>query len=235
MGKYIHYFATEAEFNEAIGNNYSVPWVSYTEGVSVDFNQPLFVDLGLPSGILWATMNVGAKGLNDRGDTYKWGGITPQSELNDDYRFGTTAPYTKYNPTDGQCFLYLEDDIANIEWGDRRPTAYHQVCMPSSEDCQELLNNTTNRADKNENITIFTSNINGEQLIFPGSDVRVGVVSNPYFCIWTNEINTAYPKYGNSYAFGTYDDSGSYYLNIRSSVGRATCLNVRPVAKLMQK
>ena len=235
MGKYIHYFATEAEFNEAIANNYSIPWVSYTEGVSVDFNQPLFVDLGLPSGILWATMNVGAKGLYDRGDTYKWGGITPQSNLNDDYRFGTAAPYTKYNPTDGQRFLDFEDDIANIEWGDRRPTMWHAVEMPSSEDCQELLVNTTQMADRDKNITIFTSNVNGESIIFPGSDARVGFVANPYFCIWTKEINTAYSTYGIAYAFGTYDDSGSYYLDIRSSVGRASCLNVRPVAKLMEK
>ncbi len=233
--KYIHYFATESEFNEAIGNNYSIPWVSYTEGVSVEFNQLMFIDLGLPSRTLWATMNVGAKGFNDRGNTYKWGGITPQSNPNDDYRFGTTAPYTKYNPTDGQRFLKLEDDIANIEWGTRQPSIWYQVLMPNSEDCQELLTNTTNVADRDKNITIFTSNINGESIIFPGSDARVGFVKNPYFSIWTNEINTAYPTYVSSYAFGTYDDSGSYYLDVRSSVARTACLNVRPVAKPIEK
>ena len=35
MGKYIHYFETETEFNEERTNNYSEPWVSYTEGVDM--------------------------------------------------------------------------------------------------------------------------------------------------------------------------------------------------------
>ncbi len=235
MGKYIHYFATEADFNEAIANNYRMPWVSYTEGVSVDFNQPLFVDLGLPSGVLWATMNVGAKGFYDRGDTYKWGGITPQSDLNDDYRFGNSAPYTKYNPTDGQRFLYLDDDIANIEWGTRRPSMWHYVCMPTAEDCQELLNNTTIDADKENDLTIFTSKTNGNSIVFPGDGTKVGKIEYPNLAIWTNEINTAYSTYAYAYGFGSYEDSGSYYLNVRSSVDRKGCRNVRPVAKLTQK
>ena len=40
MGKYIHYFETEAEFNEARANNYIEPWVSYTEeGGVVAYNK----------------------------------------------------------------------------------------------------------------------------------------------------------------------------------------------------
>jgi hypothetical protein len=41
MGRYIHYFETETEFNEARTNNYVEPWVSYTEEVGVvAYNKP---------------------------------------------------------------------------------------------------------------------------------------------------------------------------------------------------
>lgn len=39
MGRYIHYFETEAEFNQERNNNYTEPWVSFTEGKGVDYNK----------------------------------------------------------------------------------------------------------------------------------------------------------------------------------------------------
>lgn len=38
-----------------------------------------WVDLGLPSGLLWATRNVGATSPEDYGDYFAWGETTPKS------------------------------------------------------------------------------------------------------------------------------------------------------------
>ena len=37
-----------------------------------------WVDLGLPSGLLWATCNVGANSPEDYGDYFAWGETQPQ-------------------------------------------------------------------------------------------------------------------------------------------------------------
>lgn len=42
-----------------------------------------WIDLGLPSGLLWATRNVGAASPTDDGDCYFWGSITPNSDPGD--------------------------------------------------------------------------------------------------------------------------------------------------------
>lgn len=39
-----------------------------------------WIDLGLPSGLLWATRNVGATSPTDDGDSFVWGGSTPNGD-----------------------------------------------------------------------------------------------------------------------------------------------------------
>ena len=43
-----------------------------------------YVDLGLPSGLKWATCNVGAESPEDYGDYFAWGETEPKSEYTDD-------------------------------------------------------------------------------------------------------------------------------------------------------
>ena len=94
------------------------------------------VDLGLPSGTLWANMNIGATTESDRGNYYAWGATTTQSDYsqaNAPYYNGSS--YTKYNATDGKTTLVLTDDAAHQNWGsDWR--------MPTKDEMQELLDNT---------------------------------------------------------------------------------------------
>lgn len=44
----------------------------------VDFEEHEYVDLGLPSGTLWATMNVGATAPEEYGDLFAWGETAPK-------------------------------------------------------------------------------------------------------------------------------------------------------------
>ena len=92
-----------------------------------------YVDLGLPSGTLWATCNVGADSPEDYGNYYAWGETETKSTYNwSTYKWcnGDYDKLTKYNtnsdygPIDNKTVLDLEDDVAHVNWGGgwRMPT-----------------------------------------------------------------------------------------------------------------
>lgn len=91
-----------------------------------------FVDLGLPSGLLWAKTNVGATSSVANGDYFAWGETNPKSTYTwDTYKWGSNT--SKYNFLDGKTTLDAEDDAATVNWG--------APCrMPDSSDFQELYN-----------------------------------------------------------------------------------------------
>jgi len=80
-----------------------------------------FVDLGLPSGTLWATMNVGAESPEDVGAFFAWGettGYKTRMGRRDPYKFlNGGSYYTKYSEKDGKTELEPEDDAATALWG----------------------------------------------------------------------------------------------------------------------
>ena len=101
-----------------------------------------YVDLGLPSGLLWGKYNIGASNEKDAGSAYSWGGITALSRLEGNkWFYDETYPYlnekaewTKYNSKDKKTILDAVDDIANVKLGGNWR-------IPSPEEWQELLDN----------------------------------------------------------------------------------------------
>ena len=109
-----------------------------------------YVDLGLPSGTLWATCNVGASYPEDDGNHFAWG----ETEIMyiqywgwSTYKWcnGSDNSLTKYcndsnygynGFVDNKMELELEDDVAYVNWG-------HSWRMPSLEQQQELIDNCT--------------------------------------------------------------------------------------------
>ena len=94
-----------------------------------------YVDLGLPSGTLWATCNVGASSPEDYGDYFAWGETEPKDTYNwSTYKWcnGSSDTFTKYctsssyGMVDGKTELDPEDDAAYVNWGEkwRMPTYY---------------------------------------------------------------------------------------------------------------
>ena len=51
------------------------------DSVIVESNGHSYIDLGLPSGKLWATMNVGAESPSDYGAYFSWGEIVSKSNV----------------------------------------------------------------------------------------------------------------------------------------------------------
>lgn len=88
-----------------------------------------YVDLGLPSGNLWATCNLGASSPEAYGDYYAWGEVEPKQEYTYPnhkwYKKGAPSlGFTKYNNEDGKLTLEDEDDavIQKLGNGWRTPT-----------------------------------------------------------------------------------------------------------------
>ena len=88
-----------------------------------------YVDLGLPSGNLWATCNLGASAPEAYGDYYAWGETKPKQEYTYPnhkwYKEGAPSlGFTKYNNEDGKLTLEDEDDavIQKLGNGWRTPT-----------------------------------------------------------------------------------------------------------------
>lgn len=88
-----------------------------------------YVDLGLPSGNLWAECNLGASSPEAYGDYYAWGEVNPKQEYTKSnhkwYKEGAPSQgFTKYNNEDGKLTLEDEDDavIQKLGNGWRTPT-----------------------------------------------------------------------------------------------------------------
>lgn len=81
-----------------------------------------YVDLGLPSGLLWATCNIGADSPEKYGNYFAWGEISTKNEFNED----------NYEYSDNPDVLPLSADAAAAKWG-------KGWRMPTNDDFEELL------------------------------------------------------------------------------------------------
>ncbi len=85
--------------------------------IRIDYNGHDYVDLGLPSGLKWATCNVGADSPSDYGDYLAWGEINPKSDYSDS---NCKTLYKNISDFSGNP----EYDAASARWGGnwRMPT-----------------------------------------------------------------------------------------------------------------
>lgn len=98
-------------------------------GIGGSTDKVEYVDLGLPSGNLWAKCNLGASAPEAYGDYYAWGEVEPKQEYTYPnhkwYKEGAPSlGFTKYNNEDGKLSLEDEDDavIQKLGNGWRTPT-----------------------------------------------------------------------------------------------------------------
>lgn len=99
-----------------------------------------YIDLGLQSGTLWATCNLGAENPWDKGNYYAWGETSPKNEyIWDNYKFGNGSEFSKYNifeeagKVDSLIVLEPIDDAATQNMGKGWKT-------PNMTDVVELIN-----------------------------------------------------------------------------------------------
>jgi hypothetical protein len=107
-----------------------------------------YVDLGLPSGTLWATCNVGANNPEDAGDYFAWGETSPKSFYDwETYKYanGDYDKLTKYCQKSAYGYNGYSDDIALLERSDDAATVNwgSDWCMPTRYQFMELKNKCT--------------------------------------------------------------------------------------------
>jgi uncharacterized protein (TIGR02145 family) len=175
-----------------------------------------YVDLGLPSGLLWATCNVGANAPEEYGDYFAWGETQPKSDYNwNTYQYcnGSYNTLTKYCTnasygyngfTDNLATLLPEDDAATANWG-------NGWRMPTKEEFEELYDNTTVTWTQQGGVNgrLFTAT-NGNSLFLPAAGARwdgeLGHAGdNGYY--WSSSLYTDDPNGAWDFSFGSYNAS----------------------------
>ncbi len=204
-----------------------------------------YVDLGLPSGTLWATCNVGASKPEDYGDYFAWGEIQPKTKsVWDTYKYSKTKKRlfkdkelitkycnrTKYGYdgfTDGLTELQASDDAAAANWGNGWYT-------PKKKQWDELMANTNSEWTTRNGVKgrLFTSWKNGKSLFLPAAGGRWydeigGAGSYGYF--WSSSLYTDTPDRAWYYGFGSVDTSmgsGARYSGISVRAVRSAQLDM---------
>lgn len=180
-----------------------------------------YVDLGLPSGIKWATCNIGAIKPEEYGDYFAWGETKPKTTYDWSVYFDTTDggnTFTKYT-TAGKTMLDFEDDAARANWGGA-------WCIPTNEEWTELRNNCTWTWKTRNGINGYeVKGPNGNVIFLPAAGYHyLDDLHNAgdYGTYWSSSLDTDYPYD----AWGVYFDSVHVYgYNYFRYCGRS----VRPV------
>jgi hypothetical protein len=162
-----------------------------------------WVDLGLPSGLLWATRNVGASSPEDYGDYFAWGETqlksyydwsTYQYTCNDDYdgltKYCNYSYYGCNGFTDNLTILQPGDDAATANWGSG-------ARMPTRQEWEELRDYCSSvwTTQNGVNGRRFTGP-NGNTLFLPAAGFRWnGGLNYAGNCgyYWSSSLNTDDP------------------------------------------
>jgi hypothetical protein len=166
-----------------------------------------YVDLGLPSGTKWATMNIGASTPEDYGNYYAWG----ETETKEEYGWNTYKYFFdnngNYVPYDdkwcvesgelkdiGSNIAGTQYDVAHMKWGDswKIPTSAQMDELQNREYCEWIwtfLNGVKGY--------IITSKLNGKSIFLPACGVfysceQQHMNTDGHYWLSTSEVNNAF-------------------------------------------
>ena len=188
-----------------------------------------FVDLGLPSGTLWATCNVGANNPWEYGDYFAWGETTPKTDYSwSTYKYANGAynKLTKYcnnkeygnkRFTDSRTTLERSDDVAYFHWGSN-------WSMPTQSQWVELKAKCTWTWATYNGINGYeVKGSNGKSIFLPATDIKTSSYVETLGFYWSSSLDLSEPKNAHSL----------YFYSNRVLVGlmcyRCSGLSVRPV------
>lgn len=199
-----------------------------------------YVDLGLPSGTLWATCNVGASSPQDAGLYFAWGETEGHgNDLSDgylfsweNYKWGNSISefltvFSKYNfkpetgldgYIDGKFILDPEDDAAYVNWGSEWRT-------PSKAQFDELKEKCTWTQTTVQGVDGYeVKGTNGNSIFLPVTGWRLDDMLLDGGAYWTRTSN---PDDAGGAFYYCWDDWGEYEFG-----GRVNGQCVRPVVNV---
>ena len=181
------------------------------------YNGHEYVDLGLPSGLKWATCNVGATKPEEPGDYFAWG----ETATKEDYSWSTLQyckdnegkKFSKYVPSDqadywvgegspdNKTVLDAEDDAATANWGG-------SWRMPTKDEWQELIDNTVSvwTTQNGVNGRLFTAT-NNNSIFLPAASFMIltgiadPLVSNGLY--WSSSLDSPTDAYDAEFFSGS--------------------------------
>ncbi len=222
-------------WNDSVTDNPRTITVMSDTTLTAVFFKPEYVDLGLPSGLLWATCNVGATSPEEYGDYFAWGEVESKTyydwSSDSDYKWGVinwddsqNYGMTKYNKTDGKTVLDPEDDAAHVNWGGdwRMPTLTEMQELFDSDNCTWEW--TTQNGVYGRKVTSVS---NGNSIFLPAAGCRdysslnyAGTFGN----YRSSSLSTSYPYCACSLYFNSgYYDWSSYDSRCNGQSVRAVC------------
>ena len=176
-----------------------------------------WVDLGLPSGLLWADRNVGAASPENYGYYYAWGETKPK-EVYDRTTYAYGNAYNKLKKycnksdfglngfTDNLTTLEASDDAATVNLGGKART-------PTQDEWRELIINTTSIwTTRNGVYGRLLTAPNGKSIFLPAAGGRYGssldgAGEGGYY--WSSTLGTDIPV--NAWNFFFSSSSQSMY------------------------
>lgn len=187
-------------------------WSEYADRIQA-IGTPMAVDLGLPSGLKWASFNLGAMAPEECGDYYAWGETEPYYSSQNpltwkdgkssgydwaSYRWcnGSYNTLTKYNTSsdygavDNKTVLDAEDDAAHFKYGGKWRT-------PTDEEWGELIDECTWAWTDNYNDSGVAGELvtgsTGNSIFLPAAGYRKGLYryfSNSGGHYWSSQLDT---------------------------------------------
>ena len=215
--KVVLYMADNQKFECSVSKLDSITFVGEATDDS-DVHE--WVDLGLPSGTLWATCNVGASKPEEYGDYFAWGETTTKGIYNwSTYKYfkGSSLTMTKYcnssifGTVDNKTELEPTDDAATANWGSGWQ-------MPSYAQFNELINSsytTTTWTTLNGKYgRKISSKSNGNSIFLPAAGYRYDASldnAGSYGFYWSRSLNTSYSYYAYYLSFDSSNINASNY------------------------
>lgn len=188
-------------------------------GVGVPKETMEYVDLGLPSGIMWAKCDLGETSPEKFGGRYSWGETWTKTTT--DYYYFTDiveGQYTKYDSRDKRFFLEKEDDAAYLRLGEGWR-------YPTWNEMQELVDNCTVTESTLNGWpgVMFVSKINNNYIFFAYWQKDVAVSSR-----WTSAVVPSDPTRAKRLYIDGDNKTGKIVVRIDNLQRKAYC-PIRPV------
>ena len=124
-----------------------------------------WVDLGLPSGILWAAYNVGASSPEEYGGYYAWG----ETEEKESYTWENYQFYKSYDRTNDLIYFdYIGTDISNTIYDVASCCDGSGARLPTVSEIKELINYCSHENGTYNNVRgKFIIGNNGNKIFLP--------------------------------------------------------------------
>lgn len=193
------------------------------------------VDLGLPSGTLWADHNIGATNPEDCGDYYSWGETATKETYDWSTYFDTNdggQTFGKYNNGDGKTELETSDDVASQTWGGKWQMPTRAMIEELKSQCYWVWTTTYNGKSVNGYIVYKAKNDTdkGAEVTFgpfgssPSSDYDVA--TDPHLFLPAADFWGINGYYW-SRSLDTFDSKNAYNLDFYSGGVLGYCTSSR--------